>query len=472
MASLQMPQALGNSHHRHGGSNHGSAFKSRARPGGGVKPILKKLHSSHSEKNSLDLDRAWDDQTVELAYALRDDEVSDLTAGNGRLARDVSFTLSASDLPGLGNRAKYSHARSTSGASHGSIATTGSGRNGSFVHPFQQTPRTSTPPLSYANSFVSLDNTPAASRDYSPTITEDEFDPDHELKPYLVRAPGFQHQYFSAAATSPPPPPPPPPQQQHQPLLSKQRTSSLTDITQPLRMFTARSNTGPANALGHGSVNQSRSDLHNNISPSTHDASLSTSATLCTSPPTSISPPSTSSNPMSPLRTSLDMNGFRLRSRSELDTATRQEQVRQARRKFEEKEKVKEEKYAREQVRKRDKADTKEAQRYERAQAQMRKGSFTNGGTASGRNSSSIDVRPTISRLSTATSRAEAPAEKMDFASHGYDSVAPGNPPNARAEDVHFQSSHRSKVAKRKTTGAWTAFVLWLRTRLLKLGRR
>jgi hypothetical protein len=175
---------------------------------------------------------------------------------------------------------------------------------------------------------------------------------------------------------------------------------------------------------------------------------------------------------MSPtIRSSLD--GFRLRSRSELDTATRQEQVRQARRKFEQKEKVKEEKYAREQVRKREKADTKEAQRYERAaHAQLRKGSST-AGTSTGRTSSSIDIQPIISRKSTSNGRFDASSpEKLSFTSHGYDRAAQGQLPNARAEDVHFQSTHRPKTAKHKTTSTWTAFVLWFRTRLLKMGRR
>jgi hypothetical protein len=166
------------------------------------------------------------------------------------------------------------------------------------------------------------------------------------------------------------------------------------------------------------------------------------------------------------------MTGFRLRSRSELDAATRQEQVRQARRKFEEKEKVKEEKYAREQVRKREKADNKEAQRFERAQAQMRSRTSLSNGLASGRNSTSTDARPSGSRKSTSNSRIDAAAEKMDFASRGYDTVPQGQTPHARADDVHFQHIKKSNTAKRKTTGAWTAFVLWLRTRLLKMGRR
>ena len=170
---------------------------------------------------------------------------------------------------------------------------------------------------------------------------------------------------------------------------------------------------------------------------------------------------------MSPLRSSLDMSGFRLRSRSSLDTATRQEQVRQARRKFEEKERVKEEKYVREQIRKRERADTKEAQRH------MRMGSSS--GVASGRTSSSTDIRPTPSRKSTTTagSRAGGGSGEMEEVVVSYDSVPSEERSQAKADEVQFASApRRNKTAKRKTTGAWTAFVLWLRTRLLKLGRR
>ena len=168
---------------------------------------------------------------------------------------------------------------------------------------------------------------------------------------------------------------------------------------------------------------------------------------------------------MSPLRNSLDMNNFRIRSRSDVDTATRQEQVRAARRKFEEKERVKDEKYAREQVRKRERADTKEAQRHERAQS--RKGSLNTVGRTS-----SSDVRPAASRKSTGHSRNLSEKNSgVEWSGHEPEDASVQSP--GRAGEVHFEPNKRSRTtAKRKTNGAWTSFVLWLRTRLLKLGRR
>lgn len=165
------------------------------------------------------------------------------------------------------------------------------------------------------------------------------------------------------------------------------------------------------------------------------------------------------------------MSGFRLRSHSEVDTATHQEQVREARRKFEAKERAKDEKYAREQLRKRERAETKEASRMEKCNARLRKGSVGNGSISGSTASGGADVRVASFRR-----RGAAPGdvrEKLDFAGHGYDSTHAGQMASSRADEVHFASpSKRSRTAKHRTVGVWTAFVLWLRTRFLKLGRR
>ncbi|KAM0504317.1 hypothetical protein ACHAP8_002724 [Fusarium lateritium] len=459
------------------GHGHAKITKSRSRPA--VKPILKKLqsHHSHSEKNSLDLDRGWDEQG-QFGYSSYnvDGDDSSYTAGASALptpagrVRDVSFSVSATELSTGGKRStKYSHARSTSGtshashASHASVATsTSGGRNGSFVHPFQQTPRTSTPPLSYANSLASLDNTNGP-RDCSPTITENE-DVDFESANLQSSARAYPLQH-----SAPHP---------RRPSLASQRTSSLSDVNQPVRITAhGRTSSGISSRKPHSIVTRSRSDLHLNTGSTTAIDSTSSA-----SPPSGswVSPQmiaaSTSSNAMSPLRSSLDMSGFRIRSRSEVDTATRQENVREARRKFEEKEKAKEEKYAREQIRKQERAESREAHRFNK---NGRKSSFATSRMSCDRVSTSIDLRPSISRKTTGNGNGNGVGlgltnenEKVEFAASSYDTAHRGTTPGSRADDVHFQSTHRANNAKRKTTSAWTAFVLWLRTRLLKLGRR
>ncbi|KAJ2980915.1 hypothetical protein NQ176_g2346 [Zarea fungicola] len=157
-----------------------------------VKPILKKLNShSNSDRGSFDIDPGWDDLPSPLTYGSGDYEnvyndsasapspsLYDAAApganGDGLRGRDVSFSTSVSgDYPMWRSKSKYSHMRSTSGTSHtSSIATNISGRNGHFVHPFQQTPRTATPPLSYANSIASLDISATNTREYTSTINE------------------------------------------------------------------------------------------------------------------------------------------------------------------------------------------------------------------------------------------------------------------------------------------------------------
>lgn len=528
----------------HSRGHQGKISKYRARST--VKPILKKLHSNHSEKNSLDLDRGWEEQQAPqvIDYSSYDNDASgDALFGygtssssqlptftSGRGTRDVSFDLSSVDLTkaatnitttatGNSNSASatsastssstsatttaasssnvtsagisspkfpYHHARSTSGASQFSVATSNSGRNGSFVHPFQQTPRTSSPPLlSYAASLASVENS-NAQRDYSPTtITETEDDLLDSLGPPIPTANSAAARVYQGTSST----------QAHTgirrpSLAGSQRASSLSDApltrtttgrtgsASVLRLVTAATNTSidAASASNHGRSTDTSLHHFTTITPSVtvvddSPLSMTDSATFGITPQMPAAK-SSSTHPMSPLRSSLDMNNFRIRSRSDVDTATRQEHVRAARRKFEQKEKAKEDKYAREQVRKRERSDTREAHRLDKAQSRNR-------GTHDARNSSSTDPRPSFTRKSTGHSRFDTqdevttPVAEPIFATRVYDDMEAGQSPSARADDVHFESSKRSKTAtKKKTTGTWTAFVLWFRTRLLKLGRR
>ncbi|EHK40283.1 uncharacterized protein TrAtP1_006361 [Trichoderma atroviride] len=463
-------------------SGHGKLTKSRSRIV--VKPILKRLHhvhSQHSERNSLDLNRGWDDQPVattpDVEYGSFDfgsRDLDDLTTENRRntygsyapapaagtkakaklsLSRDVSFSGELVSPPGLGraNTFSGSHTRSTSA---GASTKPTPNRVGSFVHPFQQMPRTSTPPLhSYANSVSSVDGLPQQ-RDLGGAIAESDGDGDgdeHEplaspaslcfgqTEPVSPAATATKKLSYSSSLRSNSPNSNSNSKPADRPSLSGSQRSS-SDGPSSVKISTTRSNSGP-------SVQR----LTQAVNPSANDASSSSAAAaavpllISTTQQKSASNPITSTSPISPFRTSLDVNGFRLRSRSEMDTVSRQEQVREARRKFEAKEREKEEKYAREQIRKRERADAKEAQKTERAQASKRKTSFGHTSTlSSARNSSSV--------------REKNESEPLN----GGD----------RAADEQFQAPSRSKTAKRRTNSLWTAFILWLRTRLLKLARR
>ncbi|OIW23950.1 hypothetical protein CONLIGDRAFT_117512 [Coniochaeta ligniaria NRRL 30616] len=466
-----------------------------------VKPILKKL--SYSEKGSLDLDRGWDDQQqIDGFGGVGVWE----PVGTGRSAKDVSFSFGTAGARGSsGGRSALSgkegvttggsggsssgggnvvrktfqqHGRSHSG---NSVATNGSGgglRAGSFVHPFQQMPRTSTPPLSYANSLASLENNNSSSpREYSPTITENEDDGEDSLynswagtslPPHLHlnlnhHHPQTQHHHASFSLSS-----------GHQPTLSthsstfsqtalrrpslaSQRTSSLTDITSALTsppQLRASTTTGRSTPR----LAPSKSDLHLNLtlseleSPVGSPSGTPTLVSAATAPAAILASPTQSSStaPMSPLRTSLEAMGTRLRSRSEVDSAARQEHIRQARRKFEERERVKEAKYEREEVERRNRQATKEAERIEKETREWYKatGVSSGGGIAGGSgsvNGSSVNVanlsesilqvpaacaakpgRPAVSRKNTATSIATTSASVPTHAMNGRSVVGAG----------------------------------------------
>jgi hypothetical protein len=480
-----------------------------------VKPILKKL--SHSKTNSLDLDRGWDEQQNQGWQGVYE------SAGP---AKDVGFAAGTGGDGGGSGLRKYGHMRSTSGTSHMSVATNGSS-NRAFIHPFQQTPRTSTPPLSYANSVASLDN----QRDYSPAITEGEDDAD-AFSP-MSTGPPLPHYHTSGTFSQ---------TNLRRPSLASQRTSSLSDIHSALpqlRVTTGRS-TPATSRLAHGSVAASQSDIEVNLPGSNHESPIGslngTSAEGSTTniPAQALMSPTSSVAAMSPLRSSLDTASFpRLRSRSEVDAAARAEHIREARRKFEERERVKDEKYDREQIRKRERRDTREASRIERDAAHRRKGSFAGsaaGAAAAGAASTGGDGRrPSTSRKTTPTNlpasvpaakllggvsataassrldltsprsgassgsasrknsiggamcKTSAPAmdssaeKQVAFMSSNYESVPASQMPprfGPSVDDIRFDHQQRARRAstKRKTQSYWHGFILWFRTKLLRLG--
>ncbi|KAI1803038.1 hypothetical protein F4811DRAFT_562832 [Daldinia bambusicola] len=497
MASIQSLPGFGS----HGSSN--KISKSRAK--NVVKPILKKL-SSQSEKNSLDLDRAWTDQDEQ--YQSRDSWIgggAGAGAGAGgkvvttvyeKSTKEINFTLDEAGTK------RYNHSRSISGASHVSVATSSSSGprhqvGAPFVHPFQQTPRTSTPPLSYANSQTSFfditededdeedDNANSTGSRGSPS---NSIDASHSHRNSLhIQMNSHSHSQPTLGIRRPS-------------LTSTQRTSSYTEVKNakssasyssqhppPLRINTSRTILASQAQPSRLPKVPSRSDLHldrikdSPISPSNHVASPA------------------SSTPMSPLRSSFDASGFpRLRAKSDLDTATRAEHLREARRKFELREKAKEEKYAREEIKRRERADNKRALEKEKFAAAMHKeqmaakarleaaeleeaiarGKHNRKFSATSSNRPSLAIsRTSMSRPSTSRKNLPSPlGESEKFASSNYDSMDARSPPAfgneaGGAQSVPFQPTRRRNTAKRKTQSTWTMFILWLRTKLLRVSR-
>ncbi|KAE8451431.1 hypothetical protein EG329_004060 [Mollisiaceae sp. DMI_Dod_QoI] len=361
-------------------SFHGDRAKSRTK----VKPILRKL--TQSEKNSLDLDRPAAEQDGLAIY-----EYGMASASASRSSHDVGFAQTG--------RRGY-HNRSTSGTSQFSTATTGSGhRTGSFVHPFQQTPRPYTPPLaaSYANSLRESE----ISHTNSPTLEEDE----DQLRQHPFRSPSnLSNRTASLTATT----------SISSPVVSSQLPN--------LRIQTKPSSSRLALATSHTSL---------------HNSTLS---------PDLASPADTMS-PVSAIRTSID-KGFRIRSRSEVDTGIRSETIHEARRRFKEREDAKEEKAAREEIKALEKRQQKEAKNYERSARR----SSASEHTRSKRSKSDLTMQ-----------------EKGDvFIGRGYDSV-PGQAPPVPFLGEGYEQPRRTNTTKAKTHSAWTKFVMWLRTRFIRM---
>ncbi|ETS75079.1 hypothetical protein PFICI_13563 [Pestalotiopsis fici W106-1] len=502
-----------------------------------VKPILKKL--SHSEKNSIDLDRGWDEQ--EVPYRSDPWGAGDYEAG-GRTSKDISFGYSEASVVGVsGGRRSYHHSRSISGNSYVSVATSGSGsalglgigsRTGTtFVHPFQQTPRTATPPLSYANSLVSF----SADRDCSPTITEDDDSYSVNNQPAASNISLRNQKNSTSNSTAATPtttttttttgsssnndstsksksrsstnsngsyqsathqqsrPSLTNPSTQSQPSLSdssarpsrpslhSQRTSSYTDTPKSqtsLRISTGirSASTTPAQSSRLANVS-SRSDLQSYLAEESSSSSTTRAPTL-----RSVASPTSPIASMSPFsRTSLD--GFpRLRAKSDLDTATRADHVREARKKIQAKQMAKEEKYARQEIKQRERADNKRAQEAEKRAAALQKereaakrqeeiAALAEAMPQKTKHNRKISNNSS-GRPSTSQRRQTFESEKgtrNNYSATETNSTAAFDDETGNARHVSFQSTRRSNTAKRKTHGAWTAFILWLRTRLLRM---
>ncbi|KAI0393741.1 hypothetical protein F5Y17DRAFT_297741 [Xylariaceae sp. FL0594] len=512
------------------GSHSAKLHTSKLKPKEAVKPILRKWTQSDKEKQSTDLDRVGDEQDRNGGMK------NGATYGSGR---DSSLSLhdrtavidegpEAADSGGLGvvggtaSARRFNHSRSISGNSHVSIATSSSSNvlsaprqtGATFVHPFQQTPRTSTPPLlSYANSLASIPD----ARDYSPTtITEDNdneetvdiADPSTQFyRPQLYHASNSSShgngsnatihctQTMNSSSHS---------LSQHgsaslqRPSIASQRTSSYTDTAtiystmqssqQPprLKISSRAPSVGPIYPSRLANIS-SRSELD-------HDYSLDpTSPSILPN----VTTPSASTMPtMSPLRTSFD-SGFRLRAKSDLDTVTRAEHLRAARRKFEEKERRKDEKYAQEEIKRRERADNKRAQEIEKQLAARHKAEVAakvrqeaaelEEALQRGKHNRKISIassgRPSLSipRPSLTLGRPNPPrknasgqsGESEKFMGNSYDNTDMRNPPAYDQERLGTQSlpfnSSKRKRTKKKTQSAWTAFVLWLRTKLLRM---
>ena len=354
-------------------SYHGQSTKSTRTI---VKPMLRKL--TQSEKNSIDLDRPIEERDAFGIYGY----------GNGsanRSSHDVAFSP------------RGYHARSTSGTSQFSTATTGSGaRVGSFVHPFQQTPRPYTPPLATTSYQASLRESEHSN---SPALTEDD---DHLRHPFRSNSNLSNHTHSFTSNTSP--------------LIGSQPVRVQSKQTSSSRLALPNSHGGLPNSLTH---------------------------------PPDLASQMESMSPASAIRTSID-KGFRIRSRSEVDASARSESIQEARRKFDEREQAKEEKAAQVEIRAIEKRNQKEARQVERGHRR----SSASDGTRNKRSKSDLTIP-------------EKEILRRPFAGVPYES-------SHNEEELEQPQKSQTGFAstKQKTHGTWTKFLMWFRTRLIRIGGR
>ncbi|KAH8597592.1 hypothetical protein B0O99DRAFT_684903 [Bisporella sp. PMI_857] len=221
------------------------------------------------------------------------------------------------------------------------------------------------------------------------------------------------------------------------------RTPSLTSAVSPtttvqpsLRIQTKQQ---PGSRLALGPSNNSLSTL-SYLSPRSPDIPSATDTMT----------------PISAVRTSID-KGFRIRSHSSHAHQTSgTETIEEARRKFREREEAKDEKAAQEEIRQREKQEQKLARKIERGHRR----SSASEGTRNHRSKSDLTMH--------------SHNEKGDsFVSRDYRSASVQDPPLREDEIPQRSRSHTAtSSAKKKTHSAWTKFMMWLRTRFIRMGKK
>lgn len=315
-------------------------------------------------------------------------------------------------------RGQHQHGRNISG---GSQASNGSGRPGQpFTHPMAKTPRPYTPPTgSYANSINENE------ADESDDIVEDEFRLGN----------GFRtRRSMSISSTAQPTP------------LSQSHTASDLGLVPKL---TSSSQTNLSLKSAHSSTGRPRrnTDRSQEYVPS----------------------PSS--------RTSFD-KAFSFAKRSDPEPQTRDERIREARRKFEEKEANKDRKYEREAGKRR----ASEAKRQER---QRQKSEPT---LKPGMKQVSSDDRKKSRKDSSATAHAGAEDEKtgrrhrtdslqaMSYEAHRpallpYHGSSPGGSERRLNEKgPKYEYEPRTTRPDTNKDGGWIRFSTWVQTRMLSCG--
>jgi hypothetical protein len=377
-----------------------------------LKPYLRKTSSSKEDQGKLDLSRSTVENEGLAGLGIQD--FSTKSAG------DVNFAHS--------RRRTTSHTRTISGCSS---VSNGSGTfkpTHPFIHPMRQTPRSHTPPV--AQSSASSLNEDEA--DESSDVVDDEFKLGNSYR---------SRRSMSISSTPQIAPTP----------LSQSHTALDLGIVPKLTSNVSQSNISVQSTRTGSSPDKqtSRSRGESNISQE---------------------------QPISPsARTSIDKAFSFVSRKSELEHQSRDDRIREARRKFEEKEADKARKAEKEAYKRREsdrtKTDRQEERQARRSEASDRIGISSGSGSASRR--TSIVGAALQKKQHKRLEKRDSITEKFD--ARAYENYAESNeaslPVRGRKAGASEKTpatvqEYRPKPAK----GSWVKFETWVRTRVSSCG--
>jgi len=374
-----------------------------------LKPYLRKTSSSKDDQGKLDLSRSTVENEGLAGLGIQD--------FGTKSAGDVNFAHS--------RRRTTSHTRTVSGCSSVSNGSASFKPTHPFIHPMRQTPRSHTPPVAQSSA-SSLNDDEA---DESSDVVDDEFKLGN----------GYRSRRSMSISSTPQIAPTP---------LSQSHTALDLGIVPKLTTNVSQSNISvQSTRTGSSPDKQSRSRGESNIS---QEPAISPSA-----------------------RTSIDKAFSFVSRKSELEPQSRDDRIREARRKFEEKEADKARKAEREAFKRRE-SDRTKSDRHEERQARRSEASDRIGitsGNASRR--TSIVGAALQKKQHKRNDKRDSITEKFD--ARAYENYAESNeaslPVRGRKAGASEKTpatvqEYRPKPAK----GSWVKFETWVRTRVSSCG--
>lgn len=366
-----------------------------------LKPYLRKTSSSKDDQGKLDLSRSSVENEGLAGLGIQD--FGTKTAG------DVSFAHA--------RRRNPSHSRTVSGCSSISNGSGSYKPTHPFIHPMRQTPRPYTPPIGHSSAS---------------SVNEDEADESSDMVDDDLKLAHSYRSRRSMSISSTPQIAPTPLSQSH----------TALDLGMVPKLTTSNSQ---SDILNGSSTAASSPSIHNRLRG---ESSISQEQSIS---------PST--------RTSIDKAFSFVSRKSDVENTTRDERIREARRKFEEKEAEKTRKAEKEAHKKQQHERTKSVRQEER---QVRKSAQLD------RNDSR---RPSVVNVTLRKSRKSMAKDSMDekFDARPYEAYAESNEASLPVRGKKAGSSektpatvheYRAKPAK----GSWMKFETWVRTRVSSCG--